>query len=457
MITIQKTLTKNAQNLSKKELHNFFTQNKHNLEQIGIEVELAVVNPKTGKSIPYYGLKGIRSLLKLFIAKESKGCTPILEGDILTGYRRDDGVTVTLEHNGAIEYSSAPFPNLSQLIFHTRNDILNLARIAKEFGVVLLATGNTPFDSGEDINWMPKSRTRVMREYLDSFKEDNAEGWRVFGQGLSTQVNFDYADEIDMSQKLTALVPAVPVFNALFANSPIQDGSVNQILSNRSAAWSVFDPTRSGCIIPALKQDISFEEYIDWIVKIPTIFYTKEGIHYPIYDQTFYDLLNDRDSHLGSFNNWLTHFSALFHDIRLKRVIEVRCIDGQSWQNIPSVPTLLTGLIYHEPSLQALKLLFQERTLEEYNLARKEVCYEGLQAGYGEDSIQELALEIIRLAKAGLQARIKAGIEAPKVLDYLKPIESVAIEGITFAERTIHNWETIWNHNPAAMVDFYKI
>jgi glutamate--cysteine ligase len=86
-----------------------------------------------------------------------------------------------------------------------------------------------------------------------------------------------------------------------------------------------------------------------------------------------------------------------------------------------------------------------------------EVAVKGLAAQFGDNKIQELAAELVRLAKEGLNARIEAGLEQPEVLNYLEPVEEAADSGETFAEVCLRRWQGEFQRSPALYVDAYRI
>ncbi len=443
--------------LTRKDILAFFHKSQTIDEKVGIEVELAIVDSKTGISIPYEGDKGVRALLEALIMKE--GWSPIIEENKLFGLKRPDGTKITLEPGGAIEYSSAPTTSLVALVNTMREVVLNIADIAQEIGVVLLATGNFPFDKLGDIKWIPKSRVKVARDYLADFGAFDKLAWRTMAQTLSVQVNFDYVSENDMRRKMQALVGAAPVVTALFANSPIEAGTLTNKLSCRSEYWLRYYSKHCGLVSPAFTEGMTFDHYIDWLLSVPMFFRVKNRVYKATKEQSFSEVL-DRgfdDGTQPTFADWLTHLSVIYTDIRLRNVIEIRSVDGQAFQNIPCVPAFLTGIVYHQPSVETLQKLFKEYTLEEYQAVRSEVCIKGLKAKYGKDSVREIALEMVRLAKEGLQARVKAGLEHPKVLSYLDPIEEVAASGLTFAERSINRWKADLQYSPANFVEAYRV
>lgn len=446
-----------SQLLTKEELINFLRPIKPFEPKIGIEIELGAVDPETGKSVPYDGPNGTRAMLEAIWADDE--WTPILEGDFLLGLKRHDGALITLEHGGALEYSSIPMANVGELVRVTQQDLLRFAQLVEKCGSSLLAFGNTPFDTRADSALVPKTRARIMKEYCGSLGEEGSMAWRIMMQALSTQVTYDFASEEDMSHKMCTLVSAAPVSTALFANSPIQDGIVDGILSHRAQAWLKFDPYRCGVLPIAMKDSMTFDEYVDWLFDIPMMFSAEGGQYLPMHGRTFREVWEETHDELPrpSLSLWNTHLSAIFTDIRLRSTIELRAMDGQSFADIPTVPAFWTGIIYHPPSLDAVRNLFRNKTIQDVKKAQWDVCQKGLRASYGNDSVRELAAEMLNLARQGLRARVDMGIEKEEVLEFLAPLEEIVSTGITRAEQVIQRWNSEFFRSPARFVEEYRV
>ncbi|WP_414514289.1 glutamate-cysteine ligase family protein [Nostoc sp. PCC 9305] len=446
----------NEQLLTRQDLLPFFFKDETATEKIGIEVELGVVNPDTGLSIPYKGTTGVSAILSALLKTDR--WIPIVDGGHIFGLRRADGTKVSLEAAGTIEYSSPPIGDIETLVRTTEQEVLKMAEVTRELGAVLIAGSMLPFDKLEDTKWSPNDRYGLILDYLNNLGIDSL-GKCVMARCISTQVTFDYVSEEDMNRKMRSLVAAVPVSNALFANSPIEEGVADGTLSHRSRYWLRWDPARCGCLPPALSGSMTFNDYIDWAIQIPMMVAVVNGVCQPMYGRTFASVLEHgfEDGTKPTFDNWRAHFSSIYTDIRLRNTIEIRSMDGLPLELVPGACAFWTGLVYHQPSVESLWKLFQNRTIEDYQKAQAEVCYKGLEAKYGNDSVRELALEMVKLAKEGLQARVNAGLEQPTVLKYLDPIEEIAVSGKTFAERLIERWKGEFDYSPANYVEAYRV
>ena len=442
---------------SPQDLLNFFRKVEPYEEKIGIEVELAVVNPDTGISVSY---NQINPILETIVEAQSERWIPVFEDENnITQLKGHDGTNISLESAGAIEYSSRPETNLSALISKMNEDILYLAETVEQQGFTLIAVANMPFNKPEDTSWTPKLRGEIFRNYFASLGDRGLYGWRMLAQTLSTQATFDYESEEDMSQKVRAMLLASPIFSAIFVNSPIEEGKVDNVLSHRIKYWLKCDSLRSGCIPPALKNIFTFKDYIDWAIEVPMIFRVRNGQYSPMQGQTFSSILKNGfdDGLTPTINDWIVHLSGIITDIRLRKTIEIRSLDSPAFEYIPSVPVFLTGLIYHAESLEAICNMLDEVSIAEYWRALGEISTKGLQAKYAGVSIKEIAKELVKLSKQGLSYRIDKGIEKPEVIKYLEPLEEIVSSGVTYSERLIESWKGEWHYSSSKFIESRKV
>lgn len=441
--------------LQYRDLFSVFAKHDNPQEKIGVEVEVGTVRPFTGLSIPYEN--GVNLLLQA-LRKEFDG-EPILEGGNIVGVSLSDGGQLGLEHHGALEYSSRPFTSITEAVITTLYILHQCADVAKSLDIALLTGGNFPFSTFKDVNWMPLLRGPIMRNYLMNLGEMGALGQSVMGFALSTQVTLDYLDEEDLVRKLKMLTTISPVAAALFVNSPLQGGKVSGVLSRRMQYWDKFDPERCGFIPVTLNPRMEITDFVDWAIEKPMIFRNHNGQVKLAPRKSFSTFLNDGfgDGTFPNYSDWVAHLSQIWTDVRLRNTIELRIMDGQSFLNIPAVLAFWVGLTYHPPSCKSAWDLMKGRTLTDHKKARQDVAINGLKAKHGQDSIHELAIELVKLAKLGLMARVKAGLEPSSVLNYLTPVEDVVSSGKTFAEQCIEHWQNDMQMVPSSYVKAFQI
>ena len=107
--------------------------------------------------------------------------------------------------------------------------------VTAKLGLGMIGLGFHPTASKEQINWMPKGRYKIMKNYMP--KVGNL-GLDMMLRTCTIQTNLDYQDEEDMRRKFKTSLALQPIATALFANSPIKDGRLTKIQSNRALVWT---------------------------------------------------------------------------------------------------------------------------------------------------------------------------------------------------------------------------
>src|SRR5262249_33043658 len=150
--------------------------------------------------------------------------------------------------------------------------------------------------------------------------------------------------------------------------------------------------------------------------------------------------------------DWLSHLSQLWTDVRLRQTLELRSADGPCYAHIPAVPALWVGLSYDPQSRAAAWELLRHYSESDIRRAIDEVPAGALRASLGGEPCRELGRELVRLARAGLRARVDAGLEHERVLAYLDPVEEILESGRTFADQIIRRWNGDLRRDPARYV-----
>jgi glutamate--cysteine ligase len=442
----------------RKDLRSLFEKPAGATEKIGLEIENGVVDPETGRAAPYTGTNGVESLLQAIIA--DFGGTPVFGGNHIAGMKHGNGMHLTLEHGGALEYASAPHDDLVTLVEDMRAVMSRAAEIARGFGLAILPGANLPFNTIDDAQWVDKPRGMIMRKFFERIGDPGAWGPTVMALTLSTQVTLDYLSEDDLVEKLRMLMPASTVVAGMFVNSPLEGGQLTGLLSRRTQWWLKTDPRRSGVLPPALRDNMRIDDFIEWALQLPMIYYrAQDGTYRQAPDRPFSSLIDQgfEDGRMPTRADWISHLSQIWTHVRLRKTLELRAPDGPAYPDIPAVPALWVGLTYHPDSRTAAWELLRGHTVDEHRAALRDVAARGLAAKLGRDSVRELARDLVRLAEEGLKARVKAGREDPRVLDYLDPIRDVVESGRTFAERTIERWKQDLPHSPARYVAAHRV
>ncbi|MGH3835322.1 MAG: hypothetical protein ACRDSF_06405, partial [Pseudonocardiaceae bacterium] len=71
--------------------------------------------------------------------------------------------------------------------------------------------------------------------------------------------------------------------------------------------------------------------------------------------------------------------------------------------------------------------------------------------------VQEMGVEILRLAYEGLASRVANGLETPALLESVEPILEIAESGRTFAGEVLEMWNGNWGRCAKRYVDAMSV
>ncbi len=141
---------------------------------------------------------------------------------------------------------------------------------------------------------------------------------------------------------------------------------------------------------------------------------------------------------LPTIDDWESHLTTVFPEVRLKRFLEMRGADCGPWRLICALPALWVGLLYDEQAqADALKLV-ESMSAEEREYLRDEVPRLALKTPYRNGTLQDLAKEVLKISRQGLERR---GLEEGK---YLNELDAIAESGETQAEALLKLYEGEW-------------
>jgi len=396
------------------------------------------------RPLPYQGKRGIRALLTGLA--DQFGWRSVLEDGQPIALLDDRGASITLEPGGQLELSGALLESIHATCKEVNDHLLQVQAVSEPLGIAFLGMGFQPKWRREDMEWMPKARYQIMREYMSKV---GTLGHDMMTRTCTVQVNLDFSSEADMVQKFRTSLALQPMATALFANSPFVDGQPNGYVSYRSHVWEDTDPDRTGMLPFVFDGDMSFEKYTDYMLNVPMYFVFRNGRYIDASGQSFRDFLDGRlpaaPGELPTLKDWEDHLTTAFPEVRLKRYLEMRGADGGPWARLCALPALWAGLLYHQPSLDAAWDIARDWSMEERLKLRKDVPKLGLRATIRGQSVQSISLELIELARIGLNARKKLNSAGDNETGFLAPLQDVAERGVTPAERKLALFEGAWN------------
>jgi len=395
------------------------------------------------RPLPYDGDRSIHAILTAMA--EQFAWRPVFEGGQPIALVDDTGASITLEPGGQLELSGALLDSIHQTCTEVNTHLRQVRSVSEPLGIAFLGMGFHPKWGREDMQWMPKARYRIMREYMQKV---GTLGQDMMTRTCTVQVNLDFSSESDMVQKFRTALALQPVATALFANSPFTDGRPNGYLSYRSHVWEDTDPDRTGMLPFVFEDDMGFERYTDYMLDVPMYFVYRDGEYINAAGQSFRDFLAGKLPALPgeqpTLKDWEDHLTTAFPEVRLKRYLEMRGADGGPWGRLCALPALWAGLLYHQPSLDAAWDMAREWSMEERVRLRAEVPRLGLRAQVRGRTVRDMAKDMIRLASEGLTARGRLNAAGDNETGFLSPLEEVADSGVTPAERKLSLYHGAW-------------
>jgi glutamate--cysteine ligase len=350
--------------------------------RVGAEVELIPVEASSGRRCPLEtgAVPGTLPFLRRFGARQGWKETSTAKGTPC--FELPAGGALTFEPGGQLEYSSPPCRSPSALLALLRSVVLPLRAAAGNDGIELMAVGIDPFNPADSAPLLLRTRRYArMAEYLGRI---GPAGARMMRQTAAFQVSLDLDDEPWL--RWSVLNAAAPYVTAIFANSPLYDGSATGCRSTRAQVWRALDPARTG-----LPWDgpAPVGAYLDFALRAPAILLPQLlGEHRPFGEW----LRHARPT----VEEWRDHLSTLFPEVRPRGHLELRSCDaiGPQWYAAPIA--LAVGITYDPWALRTAADLLGRPDLGLLDRAGR--------LGLGDPAIGRTALDLVDIAVAGCQA-----------------------------------------------------
>ena len=413
--------------------------------RLGTEHEKFPFYLKDHTPVPYEGQRGIRALLDGM--QGLLGWEPIMEGDHPIGLADvTGGGAISLEPGGQFELSGAPVETLHETCSELRAHLAQVKQVAAPLGIGIMGLGHSPLWTREQTPVMPKGRYAIMKAYMPKV---GTRGLDMMFRTCTVQVNLDFSSEADMVRKLRVSLALQPLATALFASSPFTEGKLNGFKSMRSEIWRDTDNNRAGMLHFAFDAGMSYEAYVDWALDVPMYFVKRGDTYNDVSGASFRDLLTGNLKQMpgthATISDWANHMSTLFPEVRLKRYLEMRGADAGPSDMLVAQSAFWVGLLYDRNALDAAWDLVKGWTTAERQQLRDDVPRLGLDAVIGGRSLAEIGREVLRLARAGLQARARHDSHGRDETHFLEPVEAIAASGKTLADIMIGKFKGEWH------------
>ncbi len=412
------------------------------IRRIGTEHEKFAFSLNTLKPLTYAGPNGIRVLLEKLT---EFGWEPVLENGQPIALTKPDHSSITLEPGGQVELSGAPLETIHQTCREVTGHIKQVKDVADELGAGILGLGYQPKWSLDDVGWMPKGRYKIMREYMPT---RGSLGLHMMLATCTVQVNLDFRSESHMAEMFRAALALQPLATALWANSPFRDGKKNDFLSFRSHIWTDTDPDRCGVMPFVFEDNFGFESYVDYMLDMPMYFVYRDGQYIDASGLSFWDFMAGKlpalPGETPSIKDWEDHLTTAFPEVRLKKFIEMRGADGGPSKNLCALPAFWVGLLYDDQALADVTSMISDWSYDEVSALRDEVPVAALKTPFRGSTLQDLAKDVLAIAKQGLERRAKLDGSGQDETVFLNPLHAIAESGITPAEELLAHFDGDW-------------
>ncbi|MBU1253329.1 MAG: glutamate--cysteine ligase [Alphaproteobacteria bacterium] len=411
--------------------------------RIGTEHEKFVYALSDHHAPSYDEPGGIRDLLG---GLTDYGWHPVEEGGKVIALAGPDG-NISLEPAGQFELSGAPLDNLHETCAETGRHLEQVKAIGDKFGFGFLGLGMWPDKTRAELPIMPKGRYAIMLRHMPRV---GTMGLDMMLRTCTIQVNLDYETEADMAKKFRVGLALQPLATALFANSPFTEGKPNGMLSYRSHIWSDTDPARTGMLPFVFEDGFGYDRYTDYALDVPMYFVYRDGRYIDAAGLSFRDFLKGELSVLPgekpTLDDWNDHLSTAFPEVRLKTFLEMRGADGGPWGRICALPAFWVGLLYDQSALDAAWDLVKDWSMEEREALRNAVPKQALDAALpGGGRLQDLAKEVLAIARSGLSARARLNTSGDNETGFLETLDEIVASGKVPAQRLLDLYHGEWN------------
>ncbi|MEO1551070.1 MAG: glutamate--cysteine ligase [Pseudomonadota bacterium] len=412
--------------------------------RIGTEHEKFGYTPHDTRPLPYDGPASIRAMLEGL--RDRFGWAELREGDHLIGLQKN-GANISLEPGGQLELSGAPLETIHETCDEVNAHLAQVKEVGDAIGASFLGLGAAPEWRHEDMPVMPKGRYRLMTDYMGKV---GTHGTQMMYRTACVQVNLDFSSEADMVKKFRTALALQPVATALFANSPFFEGAPNGHVSWRSRIWRDLDADRTGTLPFVFEDGMGFERYVDYALDVPMYFVYRDGVYHNALGQSFRDFLRGElpalPGEIPTLSDWADHLTTIFPEARIKRFMEMRGADGGPWRRLCALPALWVGLLYDQSALDAAWDLAKDWDAETRETMRIDASVHGLKAQVDGRALQDIALEVLKISRAGLTARARAGAGGmiPDETHFLNALQDIAERGETPAEEMLRLYKTEW-------------
>jgi glutamate--cysteine ligase len=184
------------------------------------------------------------------------------------------------------------------------------------------------------------------------------------------------------------------------------------------------------------------------MLDVPMYFVYRDGKYIDASGQSFRAFLEGKlpalPGEIPTTGDWADHMTTAFPEVRLKRFLEMRGADGGPWERLCALPALWVGLLYDQTALDAAWDLVKDWTIAEHEALRRDVPRLALNTPFRGRKVRDIALDVLSIARAGLQQRGATDLGGMDESGFLNPLQIIADSGKTPAELKLDLYHGKW-------------
>ena len=313
------------------------------------------------------------------------------------------GSLVTVEPGGQVEISSLPSQDVGTLVADVQSDLAFLDTLLEPVGLVRGTTGIDPHRAPARLLDVP--RYSAMQELFDT---RGPWGSSMMCSTASTQVCLDAGEPPETALRIHALHSMGPTLVALFANSPVVQGTDTGWASNRLRATLGTCPPVTHPL-PVERDPV--ETWVERVLTAPVMCVRRESPDWtPGRPMSFAGWLSGGLDGRPTYDDLDYHLTTLFPPVRPRGYLEVRYLDAQP-----------PGMWHHPVIL--LTALLSSRTIAERACELTEHCADqwltAARRGLADAALRRAAAQLVELAAPHLDATVPQGVR-DDVVDTLR-------------------------------------
>jgi len=200
-----------------------------------------------------------------------------------------------------------------------------------------------------------------------------------------------------------------------------------------------------------------YERYVQWALDVPMFFIVRNGRYLAADGMPFREFLaRGMSGERATLDDWATHLTTLFPEVRLKRILEVRGADAVPPGLICALPALWKGILYDDSALRAAAELLPDTRAEQREAGLDAVARSGLAAEIGGRSALELARELLAISSEGLRRIAHGGRVDADERGYLDPVAEQLELGKSPGQVVLERWEGEWQRAVSSLIGYAR-